>query len=395
MIGRTNAGGSVSSGSVGEYKVEFRDIDGELYAPIQYVNSGDSAVLPSVNPHYDSDYLEFVEWRVNNGESLSNVQKDIIALPLYRTKYSETLQQRPSYIIGYFYDTTPLKLQFGLTPTNTYIDWGDSSATELVSSSTITHTYASNGKYVITIYGDNYRLGGNSFYGITDNSINAEHIYKIYYGENAKALSSHYGLRSLKVIVFPTTLTNLPEFRYAAALKAVVLTNTNNTISSYAFYNAYSLKYVVHSNACTFEGYCFGGCNNLEVCPAIRQYGTIGSASLNFTAIKEITIPSTTTGAYLNNAYNIKKLTIPQDFNAVIYIYSYINDNELLSVIKKLKDNTGTSAKTITFALFYKPRLNILSVLNGEYVPYGTAGSISLLQYLTNKNWTVSWGNIN
>ena len=59
----------------------------------------------------------------------------------------------------------------------------------------------------------------------------------------------------------------------------------------------------------------------------------------------------------------------------------------------KLKDNTGLTANTITFSTYsHRTRMNTIYLdANGARVPYGTAGAVSILGFIQNKNWTVSF----
>ena len=41
----------------------------------------------------------------------------------------------------------------------------------------------------------------------------------------------------------------------------------------------------------------------------------------------------------------------------------------------------------------HKTRMNTIYLdANGARVPYGTAGAVSILEFIQNKNWTVSFG---
>ena len=174
----------------GKFKVEFKDLDGNYFAPTQYVDAGGSVVLPTGHPELDSEFLEFVEWTASG--DLTNVQDNLVCLPVYQTKVNEVANQRPTILKCYFDENTlSPTLQIGSTHTNTYVNWGDGSVAEQVTSSTISHTYASTGLYNITIYGDSYSIGGNGTAGVFTNSSYTYALLKAYLGEKLTSMGTY------------------------------------------------------------------------------------------------------------------------------------------------------------------------------------------------------------
>ena len=252
---------------VTKYSVEFRDIDGTLIDS-QEVEEGGSVTIPSATPNYDSDYLEFVEWRYNG--DLTDVDANIVVLPFYRTRLDSNLNKRPTYLFCYF-DSSTLQptLNIGNFHTNTYIDWGDGSSVEQITTSTISHTYATEGYYVITMYGDQYTVGGNSNAGIFTTTAFNYCLKKAYLGENAYLPSSGWGLAkcyALTEVVLPENQTTMgSNFYYDYSLKTIVLPSRITTIGGNCFYYCKSLKYVVFPNGVTSMGdSSFSYCDNLK-----------------------------------------------------------------------------------------------------------------------------------
>lgn len=376
----SKAGGG--SGSMDGHKVEFRDIDGSLLAPVQYVPTGGSATIPKTNPSYDSNYLEFVEWQTSASEPLNNVQREILAMPYYRTKYDENLGQRPTYLTCFFdNDTLSPTLQIGTTHVNTFVDWGDGSDPEEVTANTIAHTYAAQGLYMITVYGDTYSVGGSMLAGVFTTSAYQNALLKAYMGENCR-LNSGY------------------TFCNALSLNVVVLSSGFNTSAVPSmFNNCRSLKYVlIPLGISTISPNAFRGCYGLKSVVIPNSVTLMSDASIyNCYALDSIALPILPSGFGSNvfySCYAITSLTIPSDWDVEsLRVHGQLSNNSLIDIAINLKDRSETTAKTINFNKnSYYARLNTIYVdTNGEEVDYGTIGAKSLLQFITDKNWTVAF----
>ena len=157
-------------------------------------------------------------------------------------------------------------------------------------------------------------------------------------------------------------LTTIPvnTFDGCISLKNITLPTSINKIDSNAFSNSGIENIVIH-NGITYLGYsAFYGC----------------------TSLSEITLPNTlssidtTNGSRYNTFSDCTALTtvnLEQDFNCSISFYSSANITNAAEMLTKLKDLTGETAKTITFAK---------AVYDGL-----TAEEIAVA---TNKNWTVA-----
>ena len=385
----------------GYFKVEFKDLNGDYFAPTQYVQAGGSAVLPSGYPELEPDILEFVEWTCSG--DLNNVQDNLVCLPQYQTKASEVANQRPTILKCYFNENTLSPTLKFSTRTNTYINWGDGSPTEQVASGTISHTYANVGLYTITVYGDKYSFTGSSTIGMFSSSSYSSCLLYAYMGENVSAIENSSfrgnsslinvvlpstinaignnafdGCYGLKSIVMPNGITSIGSnaFHRCIGLNSVVLPNGLQTILSQAFYNNYGLRSILIPNTVnTIENGAFSSCYSLE----------------------SLTIPSsvTTLNPYIIiSNYSLRYLNLFQDFDTNFDFRSTtcLETESLIDIANKLKDNTGLLAHTLTIHYASKPFMSTIYLDQfGKRVPYNTEGAVSLLEFIQNKNWTVSF----
>ena len=461
------------------FVVEFKDLDGNNFVPPQYVKKGESAIIPEGYPELDSEYLEFVEWAFPVDDDLTNVQRDILCLPQYQTKYDETTGQRPTYLFCYFEESYLSPLFAIPTRTNTFIDWGDGSEPQQVTTNTINHTYANKGLYVIKIYGDNYEIGGNSNAGLFTTSYYTTCLLKAYMGENGK-VSNFQKCYSLKKAVLSLKQTTLNyTFSECSSLERVVIPNSVISTIYNVFYNCTSLTNVIMTGSFgdslslyILEAKFVSGCSSLKSFRIPNKCKSIGSSAFNGCAslvdlnlpnsiesikdsafsgmynLKNINIPEnitfisnstlqychglrkivlssniSTIGAaafsscsnlleiviqnpliklenpnIFNGCTSVSNLVLPQDFDGlgtINFSYFALSNDCLIDITKKLKDNSSTSAKTITFSENkHKTRMETIYLNEfDEEVPYKTNGAISLLEKIQNKNWTVSFSN--
>ena len=158
------------------------------------------------------------------------------------------------------------------------------------------------------------------------------------------------------------TLTTIPSnvFDGCTSLKNITLPTSINKIDNNAFSNSGIENIVIHNGITYLGNSVFYGC----------------------TSLSEITLPNTissinaTNGSRYNTFSDCTALTtvnLEQDFNCSISFYSSANITNAADMLTKLKDLTGETAKTITFAK---------AVYEGL-----TADEIAVA---TNKNWTVA-----
>ena len=444
--------------TVSGFRVEYVDID-NTPLKTEYVEAG-HASTPPATPSYDSTLLEFDHWAVSAGDDLNNITRDTFVLPYYRPKLDPNLNQRPTYLICHFATDLSPTLQIGNTHTNAYVLWGDGSTAEQITGSTISHTYAEEGWYTITIYGDNYTLGGNSNYGMFTTSSAAASLYAVYCGENlnstTKKLPSNFANQSsnLHICIFDKDMTDISTtngttFRYCTALLNIVIPSGVTSIPA-VFMPSAASKYVVLPNTITsLEDRCFGqnGYNTYienivlpdSITSITSSQGSIFYANpilknINFPSRvtyvpssfvmscgklwenKSVVIPSTLSFSTNSFSYtgakefiltnpnvamnctgnNLSSVILPSDYNADISIGSLgyvISEECVIQIANKLKDNTGEGSHTITLPTvkLFEYRYLLMLDANGDKVPAGTAGAVSLEQFIKNKNWTVTY----
>ena len=387
----------------GKFKVEFKDLDGNYFAPTQYVDAGGSVELPTGHPELDSEFLEFVEWTANG--DLTNVQDNLVCLPVYQTKVNEVANQRPTILKCYFDENTlSPTLQIGSTHTNTYVNWGDGSEAQQVTSSTISHTYASAGLYNITIYGDNYNIGGSSSAGVFTNSSYRYALLKAYLGEKVTSIDTYafYYCESLTSITIPSGITSIGSYSFynCYSLTSITIPSGITSIGSYSFYNCYSLTSITIPSSITSIGNsAFYYCHSLQSVTIPNSVTIIVSgAFFSCYSLTSLTIPNSVTSIgsdTFSSCCSLTDFVLYEDFNiSGLNLRSCALSNEsLIDIANKLKDNTGLTANTITLSTSkHRTRMNTIYLdANGARVPYGTEGAVSILEFIQNKNWTVSF----
>lgn len=97
-----------------------------------------------------------------------------------------------------------------------------------------------------------------------------------------------------------------------------------------------------------------------------------------------------------NNAFyycrSLKTLVLPNEFDCDLYLFRCVSlsDETLCNIAYWLKDNTGSTPKTITFSACLHKKLNTLYLNNlGDIVAETDSTAIPLIQYIQNKNWTI------
>lgn len=112
--------------------------------------------------------------------------------------------------------------------------------------------------------------------------------------------------------------------------------------------------------------------------------------------LKTLVIPdSVVTISYgLFSSSQIENLTIPNNWSSNIDFLNMftLNINSWISIANRIKDLTGENAKIITMlAQYYSQLKDVYLNSNGEQVDKNTEGAINILDFITNKNWTVTF----
>ena len=130
--------------TTGKFRVRFYDCDGTILKE-EWVNKGEDATPPAT-PNFDPDRLTFRAWN----HSYTNIQGNTSTGALYTVN---------DHAIYYFVEVNPLALSVSTSyyaSTEGTVDWGDGTVETLpaaTSSTTLSHTYSTAGKYMIKISG--------------------------------------------------------------------------------------------------------------------------------------------------------------------------------------------------------------------------------------------------
>lgn len=189
------------------------------------------------------------------------------------------------------------------------VDWGDNSQTDTLSGTgnkSITHTYASQGDYVIKIaVTSGYIRFGNASLttpivcGVVEGRMSYLHmVKKIFIGSGTSDLYNYCfnNLRNLKTITIPTNVSLIGSycFQYCVNLQAIVLSNTITTIGSGACSYCISLSLLSIPKSVTTFNNGMNNCINLRSLVVPNQANTI-STFYNCTSLTDIVIPNTIT----------------------------------------------------------------------------------------------------
>ena len=216
------------------------------------------------------------------------------------------------------------------------INWGDNTTTTITSDSLTTatrtpHTYASKGKYTISISGDEIaflsptRSTDSSQILMLDNvtlenyfdSVYSTSIYKIELGTNITGIDSYVfnKLTNLESITTPlniTTLTGNYHFSQCLKLKFYLLPKVS-AIPNYFMQNCFSLDNIAFSSTTNASNmYAFSGCSNLK---RVILAGINVSSNMFFgcSGLKEVLNDNSTTfsSSIFTNCYSLTEFVFP------------------------------------------------------------------------------------
>lgn len=339
----------------------------------------------------------------------------------------------------------------GLCPKGTVtIDWGDGSATNALTGTSLTttmsvqHTYAKAGEYVITLTpaeGTTFAfVGSNNGSRILDTSnyetlynklVYLNSIYKIELGINI-SVSSHafrncYSLASITIpdgitkietytfqncftlssITIPNGVTSISSyaFQYCRALSSITIPDGITSISKYAFSYCYTLFSITLPDGVTSIGdYTFSDCDNLSSITIPDEVTSIGTnAFQNCNALSAIIIPDGITridGYTFINCYSLSSIIIPDGvknignsaFSTCRVLPSIIIPDGVTSIGSNTFQNCYGMAQYHIMSTTPPTLSNINALLNIPadciiYVPYSEDHSI-LAAYKAATNWS-------
>ena len=243
-----SGGGSTGDG---KYRIRYLDIDGTILKE-EYLNEGDSLTPPD-NPSYDSDYLVFDSWNYDIESVVVDRDYDIGAI--YNTIDDCT------YMFCRFTTNTGLSPNLKLNGYLT-IDWGDGTV-----DTNLSHTYASEGEYVIKITGRHGFNTNSSVYLLGSSDLNKA-LQKAYLGNvidvGSSAFSTCYSLQNVSI---PNSVQsiNLRAFYSCSSLKNINIPNGITSIDTYTFYHCYALQSILIPKSVTsISSYVFSYCYSLK-----------------------------------------------------------------------------------------------------------------------------------
>ena len=332
-----SGGGSTGDG---KYRIRYLDIDGTILKE-EYLNEGDSLTPPD-NPSYDSDYLVFDSWNYDIESVVVDRDYDIGAI--YNTIDDCT------YMFCRFTTNTGLSPNLKLNGYLT-IDWGDGTV-----DTNLSHTYASEGEYVIKITGRHGFNTNSSVYLLGSSDLNKA-LQKAYLGNvidvGSSAFSTCYSLQNVSI---PNSVQsiNLRAFYSCSSLKNINIPNGITSIDTYTFSNCRSFQSVSIPNGVTSIGeYTFQNCYSLQnICLPNSVKSIDNNVFTECYSLTSVSIPNSVTsiGDHLfYNCSSLKNINIPNGITS-IDTYTFYHCYALQSI---LIPKSVTSISSYVFSYCY------------------------------------------
>lgn len=243
-------GGGGSDSPKGQYRIRYIDVDGTVLKE-EWLDSG-ATLTPPKAPNYDPDYLVFDTWNYDVEKTVVNSPLDIEAI--YNTIDGST------YLFCRFTTNTGLNPTLALTNGTPTIDWGDGTI-----DTNLTHTYASDGKYIIKISGSFTFNTNSGTYLLGSSSLNYA-LQKIYLGNVTSIGEYAFRYCSIKRIVMSNDITDIgySAFRNCNLLQSIVIPSSVTNINMHSFNTCYSLQSVsIPSSVTNIGGSAFSNCYSL------------------------------------------------------------------------------------------------------------------------------------
>lgn len=400
--------------------VNFCDYNAKLLYSYTAEEWADVSTLPA-NPSHDR--LTAQGWNMTKAEIdtvLSNYPNRRIWIAQYY-KTTSTASELDIELLS----AERLSPYLGIAVNGTAtIDWGDNSATETMTGTSLTtqvrkqHTYAATGTYTIKIYATS---GTYAFYGTTSisainnnntSTLNSNAVYssalrRVFIGDNASiGQYAFYCCRGVEEIMLPNTITSIGTYAFSGtnANAAAVIPSTVQSVGSYAFYDNANLYTVI-----CLEGVQTLGNYALQAQHVGRVYLPTTLTTINTYACQgwflaeEIEIPDSVTsiGTYAFRTARLCQKLYISDSVTSIQTYAFGDFISLADV------TIGSSCTSIAANAFYNclgmkaihlkpttpPTLSATSAISSMpsdciiYVPY-TADHSVLNAYKSASNWS-------
>lgn len=374
---------SGGGGAVASKEVNFIDYDGTVLHAYTVAEFQQLSVMPS-NPSHTGLTAQGWNW------SLTDAKAQLTAMPdagltigqMYVTSDGKTR------IYVHFEEgrTSPY---LGICPKGTVtIDWGDGSATETLTGTslstvkTIQHNYQP-GDYVIEL-----SVSGTDTFAITGSSYGTRLLRKVT-TDQSNGTNRVYAASIRKIEVGTGASLGANALMYCANLTAITIPQTM-TFSNYAFCSCNSLKAVVIPSAMTNSAtYTFYQSRALERVSIPKGMTTIGSNLFyQCEALISITLPSGVTSniiAWFYMCYALSNLTVPAGITT-IYKNSFglcagLASVRLMRTTAPTISDSNAWASVPTDCLLLVPYAGLASYLSASNYPSKT--SYTYLGYAT------------
>jgi hypothetical protein len=364
---------------IGDYLVRFIDFDGTILKE-QWVDSGENATPPDL-PDYSvatnkRPALTFQGW--NNSYTNITKNKDIGAT------YIPTDGKTHAFVRLTVVSGKDLSLYLNKTDTSTLsIDWGDEITTTHTDSGNFntSHTYSDYGDYEIKIWISS-GLGLYSFGNDGTNSVfvggsqqkQRDMLMYLFVGNNVSNISSYafYNCYSLTSIVIPANVSSIGDsaFYNCYSLTSIVIPANVSSIGDSAFYRCYSLtSIVIPANVSSIGNSAFSTCYSLTSIVIPANVSSIGRSTFyRCYSLTSIVIPESVSSIgdfAFNTCYSILKYvfnrTTPPSL-ATIDAFSSINSITKIYV----PDASVTAYKNASNWLTYANYIYPISEMEGD-----------------------------
>ena len=155
-------------------------------------------------------------------------------------------------------------------------------------------------------------------------------------------------------------------------MEALILKTATGSLGTDTLATTYSLHNLIFGNINTINTVLSSGFSYLTIPSSITSIISTAFSGMN-------------TLNYIN-LYSSFDISLNLSLNP-------LSEDCLIDIANKLKDNTGLTSKTLTLQeQFCKSKMILIYVdTNGNKVNPGTTGAVTLLEFITNKNWTVTF----
>lgn len=299
-----SGGGGVEEAPLND--VNFIDYDGTIVASYSASDFANLSALPA-NPTHTGLTAQGWNWTLNNAKTYVGKYGRLEIGQMYVTDDGKTrLYCR--------FEQGRLAPYLGIGVNGTVIvDWGDNTATDTLTGTTITtavhtnHVYAAPGNYVITL---SVSSGKFAIFGVS----NTSHILK---KDTSTTSNIHrvYTDTIKKIELGSNVVVGEYAFRYCSSLTSLTVP-ASTSIGGYAFYQCYALASIAIPTSMTSIGsytftYCYG-LKSIQIPNSITSFeGNMLSSCFSVTSI---TIPTSVTSignAAFSGCSSLASITIP------------------------------------------------------------------------------------